>query len=193
MARELVLVMGGVRSGKSTFAQRIAEAIGGAVLFVATAEAGDREMEERIAVHRKSRPAGWDTLEEPVELAESLRPAMDRYDVVLLDCLTLWVSNLLVRNEGRPDAEARTLACLHDLLHLCEDGRATWILVSNEVGMGVVPPSPLGRTYRDTLGRVNQAIASRADRVYWLMAGLALDLKALGACPLVLPTGEGQA
>lgn len=189
MPRELVLVLGGARSGKSAFAQRVATA-GARVLFVATAEAGDEEMAARIAVHRRARPIAWDTLEEPVELSRALCPVVDRYDIVLVDCLTLWVSNVLAASRSRPGAEAEVLTRLQDLLQLYEGGRATWVLVSNEVGLGIVPASPLGRLYRDALGRVNQFVACRADKVYWMVAGLAIDLKGLGAQPFGLPPQE---
>ena len=180
MAKELILLIGGARSGKSAFAQHLAGA-GHRVLFVATAEAGDDEMAARIAVHRKARPTGWDTLEEPVELANALGPVHEKYDTILLDCLTLWVSNLLAKNEGGAHADAPVMDRLRDLLSLYEAGHAAWIIVSNEVGLGIVPLTPLGRLYRDTLGRVNQAVATRADKVYWMMAGLTVEMKSLGA------------
>ena len=180
MTRELILVLGGARAGKSAFAQGLAEKGQGAVLFVATAEAGDAEMAERIVEHRRQRPAGWDTLEEPLKLAAALEQASPNYDTILLDCLTLWVSNLLGEEQGTPDVERET----RRLLDVYEAGAATWILVSNEVGLGVVPPSALGRRYRDALGLVNQLVARRADHVYLLVAGLALDLKAAGAQPM---------
>ena len=170
MSGELVLLLGGARSGKSAAAERLAQA-GRRVLFIATAEALDEDMRRRIAAHRERRPSGWDTLEEP------LRP-------VVLDCLTLWVSNLLLRHEDDPGAEELILDAAGGLLDLIERATATWILISNEVGLGVVPPSPLGRAYRDALGRVNQLAAARAGRVYLMVAGLALELKELNAQPL---------
>ena len=182
MSRQLILVLGGARSGKSAFAERLALQ-GGRVLYVATAEALDSDMERRIAAHRQQRPAGWGTLEEPLHLATAILPAMDDYDTCLLDCLTLWVSNLLLSMEGNPDAEREILSATQELLDASEQSSANWIVVSNETGLGVVPPSSLGVAYRDALGRVNQAVAGRADKVYFMVAGLALDLKSLGALP----------
>jgi adenosylcobinamide kinase/adenosylcobinamide-phosphate guanylyltransferase len=182
MNKQLIFILGGARSGKSAFAERLARR-GKHVLFVATAEALDEDMQQRITIHRSRRPEGWDTLEEPVDLAEALQPLLDGYDVMLLDCLTLWVSNLLLRYEEQPSAEKQILGRMQRLLDLYEKGSATWIVVSNEVGLGVVPPSSLGRAYRDALGRTNQTVASRADRVYLMAAGLALELKSLGARP----------
>ena len=182
MAKELILVLGGARSGKSSFAERLAGE-SGRVLYVATAEALDDDMERRIANHRQQRPAEWATLEEPVELDSAIPPALEGVNVCLLDCLTLWVSNLLLKMEGEPDAEQRIINAAERLLEAYEHSDATWIVVSNEVGLGVVPPSRLGAVYRDALGRVNQLVAARADRVYFMVAGLALELKSLGALP----------
>ena len=180
---ELVLLLGGARSGKSAAAERLAQA-GRRVLFIATAEALDEDMRRRIAAHRERRPSGWDTLEEPLDPAGRAGPIVSRYDTVVLDCLTLWVSNLLLRHEDDPGAEELILDAAGGLLDLIERSTATWILISNEVGLGVVPPSPLGRAYRDALGRVNQLAAARAGRVYLMVAGLALELKELNAQPL---------
>ena len=186
MPKELILVLGGARSGKSSFAERLA---GEArrVLYVATAEALDDDMKRRIANHRQQRPAEWATLEEPVELDSAIPPALEGVNVCLLDCLTLWVSNLLLKMEGEPDAEQRITSAAERLLEVYEHSDATWIVVSNEVGLGVVPPSRLGAVYRDALGRVNQLVAARADRVYFMVAGLALEMKSLGALPYTSP------
>lgn len=188
---ELILLLGGARSGKSSAAQRLAQT-GGRVLFIATAQALDTDMARRIAAHRAGRPAAWDTLEEPFDPAAAAAPHLGRYDTVVLDCLTMWVSNLLLRHEDSAAAEPALLDAAGRLLALIKGSPAAWIVVSNEVGLGVVPPSPLGRTYRDALGRVNQLVAARADRVYLLVAGLALELKALGAQPFP-PAGAGPA
>lgn len=185
MSTELVFVLGGARAGKSAFAEGLA-ASGKRVLFVATAEARDNEMAARIANHKARRPAHWDTFEEPVALAETLAAQAQRYDTVLIDCLTLWVSNLMLREGASIDPAA---AC-RQLLDVYEHGQARWIVVSNEVGLGVVPPAELGRAYRDQLGTVNQIVARRADKVYLVIAGLALELKALGAKPVNKLLGE---
>ena len=172
MGKELIFILGGARAGKSDYAQGLAENTG-RVLFVATAEALDEEMAQRIAVHRSQRPADWETLEEPVDVAASLAPVVQDYDAVLLDCLTLWVSNRMLQTEDTP----HILEEAEKLLQVYDQGRATWIVVSNEVGLGVVPPTSSGRAFRDALGRVNQLVASRADRVYMMVAGLALEIK----------------
>ena len=194
LPKQLIFVLGGARSGKSAFAEQLARdpsaGSGGRVLYVATAEALDDEMRRRIDIHRRQRPANWDTLEEPLALASALDSRLcgiDRgrdYDTCLLDCLTLWISNQLLAREGAPDAEHEILTAAGELLEVYEQSTATWIVVSNEVGLSVVPASPLGRTFRDVQGRVNQMFAARADRAYLLVAGLALDLKALGAVPI---------
>ena len=176
MGKSLTLVLGGVRAGKSSYAQRLAQR-GKRVLFVATAEAGDGEMKARIDAHRNSRPSDWDTLEEPVDLAGALDPALHRYDTVLLDCLTLWVSNLLLRNPDLDSARNDILPEAENLLELYRNSNASWIVVSNEVGLGVVPPTDLGRAYADELGRVNQLVAAEADDVYFIAAGLPLKVK----------------
>ena len=183
MPKQLILVLGGARAGKSTLAQNLAQKAS-RVLFVATAEALDDDMAERIAVHRSQRPAGWETLEEPVDILAPLGTMVNNYDTVLVDCLTLWVSNLMLQREDEPEKESDILAMARQLLQLYESGHATWIVVSNEVGWGVVPPTTLGRAFRDILGRVNQLVAARADRVYLMVAGVALELKELAAPPL---------
>ena len=184
MSAELILITGGARSGKSSFAERLARQ-GGRVLFVATAEALDDDMARRIAAHRRSRPLEWDTLEEPRNLAGAVRDKTGDdapgYDTIVVDCLTMWVSNLLLTLEDDADAEGKIVGATHKLLEVCEASGGTWIVVTNEVGLGVIPSSSLGRAYRDALGRVNSLVASRADKVYLMAAGLALELKALGA------------
>ena len=180
MRGALTFIVGGARSGKSTRAEQLA-ARGGRVLYVATAEGRDEEMRSRIAAHRAARPEHWDTLEEPLDPAGALRSVHHRYDTVLIDCLTLWVSNLLLDRPGSAsegDLEERILLAASELLDVCEGSRANWIMVSNEVGLGVVPPSPLGRAYRDALGWVNQAVAARAGEVCLMVAGLPLQIKA---------------
>lgn len=176
--RTLTLVTGGARSGKSTLALSLA-AQGGRVLFAATAEARDGDMAARIAAHRRERPAEWATLEAPIALAAALRDAAAERDVVLVDCLTLWVSNLMLQPDAPTDDAV--LRAADELLLAYTAGAASWIVVTNEVGLGVIPPSALGRRYRDLLGRVNQRVAAAADAVYLVVAGLAVDLRRLGA------------
>jgi adenosylcobinamide kinase/adenosylcobinamide-phosphate guanylyltransferase len=174
--RTLTLVLGGARSGKSAFAERLAATQGGSVLYVATAEALDTDMATRIRAHRAARPAAWHTLEAPRDLVGPLGHTAGAHDTVLLDCLTLWVSNLLLDGQ-----ESSLSAQMNALLDVYRAGTASWVVVSNEVGLGVVPPTPLGARYRDLLGQANQAVAAAADRVFLMIAGLAVDLTALGA------------
>ena len=179
MSKRLTLVLGGVRAGKSSYAQRLA-ARGKRVLFLATAEAGDREMAARIQAHRETRPAEWDTIEAPIDPVTALAPLLHGYDMVVLDCLTLWVSNLLLSSWGTASPRVDIPAEAQRLLRLYRQGEASWIIVSNEVGLGVIPPTELGRVYTDELGRVNQLIAAAADDVYFMAAGLPLNVKAIG-------------
>lgn len=175
----LTLVLGGARSGKSTFAEQLAQREGGdAVLYVATAEAGDEEMARRIQVHRRSRPATWQTMEAPRDVGQAVRNH-DEVAVVLLDCLTLLVSNCM-NEAGDPFTAAVTARIqgeIDQLLCAVRDRSAHFIVVSNEVGMGLVPSSPLGRAYRDHLGRANQTLAQAADTVILMVAGLPLFVK----------------
>ena len=157
----LVFLLGGARSGKSALAVRLASASGAPVVFVATGEARDEEMRERIARHRAERPREWTTVEEPLELRAAIASAPAEACVVV-DCLSLWVANLL--EQGREPEPAVPL----------RDGPT--IAVSNEVGLGIVPATPLGRAYRDVLGRVNAAWAAAADEAYLVVAGKALRL-----------------
>lgn len=177
---DLVLILGGARSGKSTFAQALAQEIGGrSVVFVATAEAGDEEMRQRIAQHRRDRPAGWHTLEAQRHVGQAILSRDSGEKAILVDCLTLLVSNRLFEFEDAPapEIEAAVMGEVTDLISCAAQVPGTVIVVSNEVGMGLVPPYPLGRVYRDVLGKANQVLAAAAGRVYLLVAGLPLMLK----------------
>jgi len=179
--KQLCFILGAVRSGKSGFALSLADRTGGQALFVATAEALDEEMRERIERHRRERPEHWRTVEAPVGVGEALLTKTRDADVVLIDCLSLLVANIM--GEDTEDAaalEARLDAEIDDLLAAYNDGMATFIVVSNEVGMGVVPAYASGRLFRDALGRANQKLARAADRVYWMVAGLAVEVKKSG-------------
>jgi adenosyl cobinamide kinase/adenosyl cobinamide phosphate guanylyltransferase len=171
----LTLLLGGARSGKSALALRRARALGAPVVFVATGEALDDEMTERIARHQAERDGGWTTVEEPVELAAALRAAPAEA-CVIVDCLSLWVANLLLRDFD--EDEVVRLAGAAGELAAVRTG--TTIAVSNEVGMGVVPAYPLGRRYRDVLGRVNAIWAERAAEALLVMAGRTLALERIG-------------
>ena len=185
----LTLLTGGVRSGKSARALSLAgeRAKTRPVLFVATAQAFDDEMRDRIAVHKAERASDWETLEEPIDVAERLRVQLaqngDRYAVVVIDCLTLWVSNLLLSLPEDADAEQIIAGGTRDLLAVlaaATSTRANAIIVTNEVGLGVVPPTTLGRRYRDVLGRVNQLVAAAADEVIVLVSGIDVVIKPRG-------------
>lgn len=191
-SRRLILILGGARSGKSSYAEALTTRIAKQepVLFIATATPEDDEMRARIARHQAERPAHWLTVDAPVDPASVLREHAGAARVVLLDCVTLLVSNVLMGashadfDEHTFDvmqAEARVTAAIADLLSAYSAGDATLILVSNEVGMGIVPAYPLGRVYRDALGRANAQIAQVADAAILLVAGLPVELKSLTA------------
>ncbi len=191
MNSDVTLILGGARSGKSTWAERLAARSGRSVIYLATATAGDDEMAGRIAAHRRARPASWRTVEAPDQLARALRAHARSGEVVLVDCLTLWVSNaILGRTADGAQAEAVTadewalieadlVTATKDFLDTARALDSSLILVSNEVGMGLVPPFPLGRRFRDSLGRINQLVASQADSVVLMIAGLPVDVRQL--------------
>ncbi|MFA5374446.1 MAG: bifunctional adenosylcobinamide kinase/adenosylcobinamide-phosphate guanylyltransferase [Dehalococcoidia bacterium] len=175
MNKQLVLILGGVRSGKSRYAQQLAGDTGSRVLFLATAEAGDDEMKRRIARHKSSRPESWRTIEEQLDIAGVLRKNAAHADAVIIDCVTVWLSNLLMRNEKL--SEKDMMADIDRLIDSYAQGGATYIIVSGEVGMGIVPEHPLGRIFRDYLGLANQRLAAKADRVVLMVAGIPVDAK----------------
>lgn len=238
---QVSLILGGARSGKSALAEKLASLRAGeSVLYVATLLPYDQEMRDRIKQHRQQRPASWLTLEEPYNLRASLEKALENHTVVLLDCLTLWTSNLILRESQlatdlierngmygeiyddevatrpaskrfmlpqldtdreeditsdlqyipplRPQAtpdynrlEREILAELNELVQFLRQKKCGFIVVSNEVGLGLVPPYPIGRIYRDLLGRVNQQLAALADEVFMVYAGIPVELKKLQA------------
>lgn len=185
---KLILITGGARSGKSTFAEKVAASLADNVTYIATAEALDSEMEERIRHHRRSRPQHWETVEEPRRAAEVIERVGQTAPVILLDCLTLLVCNLVLeagRFEGEqfflePEAENRILVYLKRTARCAREVPAHVIVVTNEVGLGLVPPYELGRAYRDLVGRANQAMAEEADEVYLTISGLPVEIKELG-------------
>jgi len=189
---ELTFLLGGARAGKSARAVSIAQQHrNGGVLYVATAEGLDDEMRSRIAAHQTERPGDWETLESPRDLSGDIDRLLvahrDRFGVVIIDCLTLWVSNVLLTLDQMDDAEtilAEQTAALIDTMRrhsprpVGSDVRARWwIIVSNEVGLGIVPSTPLGRRYRDALGRVNKIIAAASSEATLMVAGLDIHLK----------------
>jgi adenosylcobinamide kinase / adenosylcobinamide-phosphate guanylyltransferase len=165
-----VLVLGGARSGKSDLAVRLGVEAGRDVTFIATATAGDDEMAERIARHRESRPRGWTTLEAPVQVCEAVTGS-PAGDFVIVDCLTLWVANLL--GAGRGADEVRAMAEEASRAMAGRDG----VVVTNEVGLGIVPANAAAREFRDVLGGVNTIFAGASDRTLLMVAGQALELK----------------
>jgi adenosylcobinamide kinase/adenosylcobinamide-phosphate guanylyltransferase len=170
MRQGVVLVLGGARSGKSSFAERLATDSGLELVYIATAEPGDEEMAARIAEHRARRGEAWRVVEESNRLEEVLGREAGEGRAILVDCLTLWLSNLMLTGadiEGRTRALVDTVRRIPGLI----------ILVSNEVGLGVVPADPLARRFRDAQGRLNQAVAAVADRVVLMAVGLPLVLK----------------
>jgi adenosyl cobinamide kinase/adenosyl cobinamide phosphate guanylyltransferase len=178
--KQLILFLGGARAGKSTRAVRLAEererSSGSEVCFIATAQALDEDMSARIGRHQTERPAHWRTIEEPYQLDEALRLTGEAR-VVIVDCLTLFVSNWLLRYEDENQCERVVRQITFDFLEMAQSRRQTIICVSNEVGLGVVPETRLGRIFRDLLGRVNQDFSQAVDEVYLLVAGLSLQLK----------------
>lgn len=167
------LVLGGARSGKSRYAVEQAAQSGSRVAFLATARALDGDMAARIARHRAERPARWPTLEEPHDLVGACRRAATAHDLVLVDCVTLWVANLM----DRGDDDAAVLAAAEDVAKLQRERVVSLLIVSNEVGEGVHPSTALGRRFRDLLGSVNQRLAAAADRVTLMVAGLPVTVK----------------
>jgi len=177
MAKQIILVTGGARSGKSKYAEQRAAALGRRRLYVATAEAKDEEMAQRIAEHKRRRGDEWTTIEEAVELSEALLAQRGRTDCALVDCLTLWLSNLLLQHdqvyaEGKVEDLVTTLSRLD--FHV--------VLVTNEVGWGIVPDNPLARQFRDLAGWANQQIAAAANEIVLLVAGMPMIVKKGKAC-----------
>jgi len=169
----VTLITGGARSGKSRFAESLAMKQGEPLLYVATAGVGDGEMSERIVRHQERRGAAWQTIEEPYDLVGVLKGHDGWFKAILVDCVTLWLTNLLLKYEDKDavlEEVRRTVAGFTTL-------KTPLILVSNEVGMGIVPDNPLGRTFCDLSGEANQILAAAAEEVYVIFSGLPLKLK----------------
>lgn len=190
-----VLILGGAKSGKSDYAVQLAAGYGRRVFFVATATPGDAEMGMRIEAHRRARPAEWTTIEAPIGVADALRPLIAEGETVLLDCLSLLVANRLMDFPDSPfrvrtsppveiaagAASAELATEVSDLLEVVEQARCHLIVVSSEVGFGIVPEYPLGRIYRDLLGSANQQVARAAAEVYLVLAGIPVELKRIAS------------
>jgi len=171
--KKITFIIGGARSGKSAFAEKLATGYEGKHAYLATAQALDAEMAARIVKHRNDRGSSWDTFEEPLAVAELLKKLSGRYQATLLDCLTLWLSNVMAHTEGDAAVHMR----MDDLLAAIKDVSGSCIVVSNEVGLGIVPDNPLARRFRDLAGMLNQKMAQAADEVYFTAAGIPMKIK----------------
>jgi len=194
MAERLILILGGARSGKSTLARDLAQKLGDKVLFVATAEALDTEMALRIEEHKRTRPHNWRAVELNSKVGERLRSQIKDADVVLLDCITLLISNVLIKALNKKhsvvltgngdestgaiiEAEKEVMAEVQSLVDCIDRFRGSFIVVSNEVGLGLVPERKLGRIFRDLQGKVNQVLARHATEVYFMVSGIPVKIK----------------
>jgi adenosylcobinamide kinase/adenosylcobinamide-phosphate guanylyltransferase len=176
---KIILVTGGSRSGKSQFAQKAAEELPGPRAFIATCPVIDDEMQMRIRKHQEARRGkDWQTIEEPLDIESAVRNAHG-FNALVVDCLTLWINNLLyeARKTGSTISEADIAVYCHELLAACKVHPGTILFVSNEVGMGIVPENPLSRLYRDLVGRCNQIMAGTSHRVVLLVCGQPLEIK----------------
>lgn len=172
---KIIFVTGGSRSGKSQFAEKMARDISNQVVYLATAQALDEEMKIRIEHHQARRPPDWQTLEEPLAIDQKVAGLNGKTSVILLDCLTLWISNWM-HQESR-DIESRCQGILTQVFQTVRSRDYSLILVSNEVGMGIVPDLPLTRSFSDIAGRLNQFASSEADEVYFMVSGIPMKLK----------------
>ncbi len=173
MERKIMFITGGCRSGKSRYALDYANRNFSKKLYLATSEVRDEEMARRVENHKRARGPEWQTIEEPIKVAETISQYGDRAEVILVDCLTLWLSNLLLRW----DDESKIMEEVGRLAAAVEKSRATSVIVSNEAGMGIVPDNPLGRRFRDLSGTANQKIAATADTVIFMVSGIPMFLK----------------
>lgn len=169
--KKLIFIIGGARSGKSSFALEVAKKEGGKVAFIATCEPKDKEMKKRIALHKAARPKSWTTFEVPCDMDPLLKNFDPSFKTILIDCLTLWVSNLVLKNTAQEAIETKALKMLACLK------KTNAIIVSNEVGLGIVPDNELARLFRDIAGRINQIVARQADEVYFMISGIPLKIK----------------
>jgi len=173
-----IFITGGSRSGKSAFAEKLAGEFGAPLGYLATAEILDGEMDERVRSHIERRGAEWKTIEEPIHISRTLAECDGRYQAVLVDCITLWLSNLLFKYEkSGGDIEAGVLEEVRRLKTVLNEMVTPVILVSNEVGMGIVPDNTLARLFRDIAGKVNQMLAESADEVHVVISGIPLKLR----------------
>ena len=169
---KITLILGGARSGKSTYALKLAGKYK-KVAFIATCVGLDKEMRERIKLHKETRPKHWETFEEPQDLVKVFKRLDSRFDCILIDCLTLLVSNLVLSGKS----QTKIIKKIEELLLAINKEKIRVIMVSNEVGLGLVPTNKLGREFRDIAGRVNQLIASSSDEVFFIVAGIPVKIK----------------
>ncbi len=175
-----ILLTGGARSGKSRLAQELAVEAGGQVLFVATATAGDDDMRKRIEGHRQVRPKDWKTLEATIHLGRQIAQNNVGFKTIIIDCITLLINNIFEQYGANAKAETVEKAVVEEIEELVDcmkKSRANFIIVTNEVGLGIVPGDPVSRLYRDLLGKANQALAARVDEVFLLVAGIPIKAK----------------
>jgi adenosylcobinamide kinase/adenosylcobinamide-phosphate guanylyltransferase len=175
--QKIILLLGGARSGKSNLAQKLAESTEGSVIFIATGEPLDSEMEARIVRHKKNRPEEWQTIEASRNVGRTIKEKIIDDDVVIIDCITLLVSNLLPDDSDYEMAEEVVLTEINELIAAMKERNGVFIIVSNEVGSGLVPDNRIGRIYRDMLGKANQLLAHNADEVYVLFSGISVKIK----------------
>ena len=170
---KITLILGGARSGKSQFALKLAQKTARSVVFIATATVSDREMRRRIKLHRKNRPSYWKTIEEPKKLSFLVKRISKKTDLIIIDCMTIFISNLIL--EGKSDYSIQNE--VNSALRTIRKSGFNSLIVSNEVGMGIVPDNPLARRFRDLAGKINQSIAAASDEAYLMVSGLPLKLK----------------
>jgi len=175
---QTIFITGGARSGKSRFAEELAQQFGAPLAYLATAQALDEEMAERITMHRDRRGKVWQTIEEPLHLPQSLAGNDGLHKAILVDCITLWITNLFLHYEEMgDDVEERIMENVHRLASTLRGLRTPVILVSNEVGQGIVPENQMARLFRDIAGRANQILAAAADEAHVVISGIPLRLK----------------
>lgn len=181
MSKNCTLILGGARSGKSSFAQHLASKTGSKVLFIATASPLDEEMRQRIEMHRKKRPKNWRTMEVPLDVGKKIEGAVDDADVVILDCITLLINNVFEKCRGEKARveilEKEVSTEIKELLKCIARVDANFTIVSNDVGMGIVPANKTARIYRDILGKTNQELVKHSDTVYFMIAGVPIQIK----------------
>jgi adenosylcobinamide kinase/adenosylcobinamide-phosphate guanylyltransferase len=183
---KLIFITGGARSGKSACALKVAGSISGKKAYLATAQSLDKEMDDRIKKHRRDRDDSWTTIEEPLDISDIIKKNT-KYNVILLDCLTIWISNLMHKKangklEEASIADVKTISKavyreVDNLINVCRVSNANFIVVSNEVGLGIVPDNPLARWFRDIAGLANQKMAEAADEVHFVVSGITTRIK----------------